>query len=144
MLRDHYLPHRTQVECLVAAAVSRGRRVVHISSHSFTPRLHGQVRRADVGLLYDPARKGEVGLSALWQGALKRAAPDLRIRRNYPYAGKNDGLTSHLRLRHPPAEYVGIELEINQALVIGTGIRWSRLRAKVVECLRSALAADRG
>ena len=38
--------------------MSRGRRVIHISSHSFTPELNGKVRRADVGLLYDPGSPG--------------------------------------------------------------------------------------
>ena len=141
MIREHYLPYREQVERLVATAIGRGRRVVHIASHSFTPRLHGEVRCADVGLLYNPARPGERGICRLWKTALGRVAPELRVRRNYPYRGKNDGLTSHLRLRHAPDAYVGVELEINQVLVIGAGRRWTRLRAAVIESLRSALAS---
>jgi predicted N-formylglutamate amidohydrolase len=141
LLRRHHRPYRAQVEELVATAVGRGRRVIHISSHSFTPRLHGEVRRADVGLLYDPARPGERSLGARWRAAFERAAPELRVRRNYPYLGKLDGLTSHLRLRHPPEAYVGIELELNQALVIGTKSRWTRLRATVIESLRCTVAA---
>ena len=139
MLREHYLPYRGQVERLVAKAVGRGRRVIHISSHSFTPRLRGEVRSADIGLLYDPVRPGESRFCELWKAALKRAAPGLSVRRNYPYAGRNDGLTSHLRLRHSPDVYVGVELEINQALVIGTGRRWARLRATIIESLQSTL-----
>ena len=83
-------------------SVSRGRRVIHISSHSFTPELYGKVRQADVGLLYDPRRRGEVKLCARWKETLARMAPDLRVRRNYPYAGKGDGLTSYLRQQFPP------------------------------------------
>jgi predicted N-formylglutamate amidohydrolase len=142
MLRDHYLPYRTEVERLVAKAIRRGRRVVHISSHSFTPRLRGEVRRADVGLLYDPARPGESALCRLWKATLKRMAPELRVRRNYPYYGNGDGLTSHLRLRHAADVYVGVEIEINQALVTGTERRWTRLRASVIESLRVALKSD--
>jgi predicted N-formylglutamate amidohydrolase len=142
ILRDYYLPYRTRVERLISRAIGRGRRVVHISSHSFTPRLHGKVRRADVGLLYDPARAGESAICRLWKAAFKRVAPELRVRRNYPYQGKDDGLTSHLRLRHPPDAYVGVELEVNQALVDGAGRRWTRLRGSVIESLRSALASE--
>ncbi len=142
MLRDCYLPYRTEVERLVAKAIGRGRRVVHISSHSFTPRLHGEVRRADVGLLYDPVRPGESALCRLWKAAINCVAPDLRVRRNYPYYGKGDGLTSHLRLRHSPDAYIGIELEINQALVTGTRARWTRLRASVIESLRITLESE--
>ena len=94
IVEQYYLPYREQVERLVRRSVSRGRRVIHISSHSFTPKLYGKVRRADVGLLYDPGRPGEVKLAARWKAALAEAAPELRIRRNYPYAGKGDGLTS--------------------------------------------------
>jgi predicted N-formylglutamate amidohydrolase len=138
MVRDHYLPYRRQVEGLVGAAVRGGRRVIHISSHSFTPRLHGEVRHADVGLLYDPARPGERQLCEAWKAAFQCLAPGLTVRRNYPYAGKNDGLTSHLRKRYPPRRYVGVELEINQALVVRGGARWTRLRAMVIDALRSA------
>jgi hypothetical protein len=53
-------------------------------------------------LLYDPARPGEVELSERWKASLRTCAPSLVVRRNYPYAGKSDGLTNHLRRRYPP------------------------------------------
>ncbi|MGE5491572.1 MAG: N-formylglutamate amidohydrolase, partial [Actinomycetota bacterium] len=43
----HYLPYRRRVEELVADAIGREQRVIHISSHSFTPVLGGKVRNAD-------------------------------------------------------------------------------------------------
>jgi predicted N-formylglutamate amidohydrolase len=142
MLRDHYLPHRDQVERLVAAAIARGRRVVHVGSHSFTPSLDGELRRADVGLLYDPARAGERRLADRWKSGLEARAPELRVRRNYPYLGKHDGLTAHLRQLHSAATYVGIELEINQALVKGPPRVWSRLRSVVIQSLQAVFASE--
>jgi predicted N-formylglutamate amidohydrolase len=139
IVAEHYLPYRERVERLVARAVSRGRRVIHVSSHSFTPELHGKVRRADVGLLYDPRRRGEVRLCARWKAALAELAPDLSVRRNYPYAGKGDGLTSYLRRRFPPAAYVGVELEVNQKIVFAAGRRWTSLRRALVDSLHAAL-----
>ena len=88
IVEQHYRPYRVQVERLVRQSVSRGRRVIHISSHSFTPELDGKVRRADVGLLYHPGRRGEAELCARWKASLAAFAPELRVRRNYPYAGK--------------------------------------------------------
>ena len=129
IVEQHYRPYRAQVEHLVRQSVSRGRRVIHISSHSFTPELDGKVRRADVGLLYHPGRHGEAALCARWKASLAAFAPELRVRRNYPYAGKGDGLTSYLRQRFPPGAYVGIELEVNQSIVIAAGRRWTALRA---------------
>jgi predicted N-formylglutamate amidohydrolase len=134
----YYCPYRAQVERLVRQSVSRGRRVVHISSHSFTPRLDGKVRRADVGLLYHPGRPGEAALCARWKASLEAIAPELQVRRNYPYAGKADGLTSYLRLRFPYGAYVGVELEVNQNVVFAAGRRWTALRGMLIDSLRSA------
>ena len=140
ILERHYRPYRAQVERLVRQSVSRGRRVIHIASHSFTPELHGEVRRADVGLLYHPGRRGEAGLCARWKAALAAFAPAIRVRRNYPYAGKGDGLTASLRHCFPPGAYVGIELEVNQEIVRAADRRWAALRGALIDSLRAACA----
>ena len=139
IVKEYYRPYRARVERLVGQSVSRGRRVIHISSHSFTPELDGKVRRADVGLLYHPARHGEAELCARWKASFSACAPDLRVRRNYPYAGKGDGLTSHLRRRFLHGAYVGIELEINQKIVFAAGRGWTALRGVLIASLRAAL-----
>ena len=139
---DHYLPYRVRVEHLVRQAVSRGRRVIHISTHSFTPVLNGKVRNADVGLLYDPGRRGEAELSARWKAAIAAYVPQQRVRRNYPYAGKGDGLTSYLRRHFSSSAYVGIELEVNQSIVFGAGRRWTALRRVLIESLRTACTTN--
>jgi predicted N-formylglutamate amidohydrolase len=141
IVAQYYCPYRTQVEGLVRHAVARGRRVIHISSHSFTPRLDGKMRRADVGLLYDPGRRLEAELCARWKAALAAFAPWLRVRRNYPYAGKGDGLTSRLRLLFPHDAYVGIELEVNQRIFFAAGRHWATLRRVLIESLRAACTA---
>ena len=139
IVAQYHRPYRASAENLIAKAVGRGRRVIHVSAHSFTPELNGRVRAADIGLLYDPARPGEVRLSARWKAALLRAAPGLRVRRNYPYAGIDDGFMPYLRGRFAPASYVGVEIEINQAFVLGTPRRWSTLRGVIIASLRDAL-----
>ena len=141
IVEHHYRPYRTQVERLVGQAVARGHRVIHISSHSFTAELNGRVRRADIGLLYHPGRRGEAEVCARWKESLAASASDLRVRRNYPYAGKGDGLTSHLRLRFAQSDYVGIELEVNQGIVFAAGRRWTALRRKLIDSLQTACAA---
>ena len=112
--RRYYLPYRREVEALVAQAIAEQKRVVHVSSHSFTPLLDGAVRRADVGLLYDPRRGHERELCLRWQRALTRCRPQWIVRRNYPYRGRSDGFTSYLRKRFDDDAYSGIELEVNQ------------------------------
>ena len=139
IVRRHYVPYRRRVDALVAAAHGAGHPVVHFSSHSFTPVLRGEVRRADVGLLYDPARVAEARLCAAIRADLLLRAPSLRVRRNYPYAGTSDGLVTSLRKRLAPREYMGIEIELNQALVSRDPSTWAWLRDAVVASIASAL-----
>jgi predicted N-formylglutamate amidohydrolase len=141
ILAQYFVPYRAEVVRLVRQSVSRGRRVIHISSHSFTPELDGEVRRADVGLLYHPGRCDEAGLCARWKAALAASAQELRVRRNYPYAGKGDGLASHLRLHFAQGAYVGVELEVNQGIVLTGRRRWTSLRGVLIDSLRKALTA---
>ena len=146
--RRHYAPYREKVEAFVARAVASGAPVVHISSHSFTPVLDRCVRRADVGLLYDPDRMRERELCVRWQRALATRRPAWIVRRNYPYLGRSDGFTSYLRKRYDDASYAGIELEVNQKHV-RDGVVPAPERAAIVAALCEALrvdvsAADRG
>jgi len=141
ILEHYYEPYRAQAERLIMQAIADCNRVIHVSSHSFTPELNGKLRNADIGLLYDPARAGELDLCERWKGSLLACAPDLTVRRNYPYAGKGDGLTAWFRGRLPPVTYVGIELEVNQKHVARGGRHWAGIRTAIVESLCRVLAS---
>jgi predicted N-formylglutamate amidohydrolase len=116
ILAAYYWPHRNAIEKEILKSIQNGFSVLHLAMHSFTPVLDGEVRQAEVGLLYDPARPWE----KLWSDALNKEMkaewPDWRFRRNYPYLGKSDGLTTWLRKHYGPNEYAGVEIEWNQAL----------------------------
>ena len=140
ILDRYYHPHRRRVDEAMAEAMRASRdRIVHIASHSFTPELHGHVRTADIGLLYDPGRAGEVAFCTRWLEALKSADPSLRLRRNYPYRGKSDGVAQALRRRYPPGRYIGIELEVNQRYVEQGGPAWPKVRRTLIETLAEVL-----
>lgn len=136
ILEHYYLPYRRQVEDWIS---TRKRPVVHVSSHSFTPVLDGEVRNADIGLLYDPRRDRERALAARWKSAILERDPGLRVRLNYPYAGRADGFTTALRRRFADARYAGIELEINQRCLRPGSRAWPALRHTVAAALASAL-----
>jgi predicted N-formylglutamate amidohydrolase len=136
----YYRPHRQAVESDIARRIGSGHRVIHVASHSFTPTLDDLPRHADVAWLYDPRRPGEVAFARAWMRALEQRSPELRLRRNYPYQGRADGLTASLRRHHPDATYVGIELEVNQRFVEERGAPWKRLRTMLVDSLTKALA----
>ncbi len=109
-----HTPHWTRAERMVDTA---GVPVVHVAVHSFTPVLNGEVRRVDLGLLYDPARPRERAFADALHAAVARRAPALRIRRNAPYHGRSDCLPTALRKARPAADYLGLELELNQAML---------------------------
>jgi predicted N-formylglutamate amidohydrolase len=113
ILRDHYWPYRQRLERRVARWIESGHGVVHLTVHSFTPVLDGNVRKADIGLLYDPRRKQEAKLCRLWKQIIGDQDPSLGVRLNYPYRGIADGLTTGLRKRFTE-RYWGLELEVNQ------------------------------
>ncbi|RJG00095.1 N-formylglutamate amidohydrolase [Noviherbaspirillum saxi] len=136
--RRYYLPYRTKAESRIAQAIGGGARVIHVSCHSFTPEFKGEIRNADIGLLYDPARAGEAELCQRWRGALKTVAPALKTRMNYPYSGTADGFTVHLRRCFGASVYLGIELEINQKHVFERGRHWQALRATIIAALLDA------
>jgi predicted N-formylglutamate amidohydrolase len=139
VMAKHYWPYRHAVESCVSGAVEAGAAVLHVSSHSFTPVLRGEVRNCDIGFLYDPARRSEVRFIDAWHAALRSAAPELRVRRNYPYRGVADGLVTHLRRRYGARGYAGIELEVNQKHV---GSReWRGLVTVLTATLAAAVAA---
>jgi predicted N-formylglutamate amidohydrolase len=133
LYQRHYYPYRNRVEAEIKRAVDRGRRVVHLSFHTFTPNLDGDVRRADVGLLYDPRRPGEAAFCTVFKQSLASRRPELTIRKNYPYLGKTDGFTTTLRKTWKAAVYLGIELEVNQRWPLGDRRAWRRLQHDVAE-----------
>ncbi len=137
VLRKHYFPHRERVESEIRRHVAKGRTTLHVGIHSFTPRLGGNTRRADLGLLYDPKRAQEKELCVAWRRSIRAHAPELRVRRNYPYRGDADGLTTTLRRVFAPDSYLGIELELNQALLTRADGSHEALAAAVGDSLAS-------
>jgi predicted N-formylglutamate amidohydrolase len=134
----HYLPYRGAVEERVRELLDRHGRVLHLSIHSFTPVWKGAPRVAGIGLLYDPCRKPEQRLAKAWQAALSESAPQLRVRRNYPYLGKADGFAAYLRRKLSARVYRGIEVELNQALFASASAprMLARLLAETLETAR--------
>jgi predicted N-formylglutamate amidohydrolase len=135
ILKHYYYPYRDKVEQMVQDLVMAGRRVLHISIHSFTPILDGEVRKADIGLLYDPKRKGEQIISREWRDKIINQDPNLVVRYNYPYLGIADGFPTYLRKLFKENDYLGIELEVNQKFPEGDKITWEALKSTIKQTL---------
>jgi predicted N-formylglutamate amidohydrolase len=134
----YYDPYRRLVANAVGRRTRRGRWVHHLSMHSFAPVLRGERRNADIALLYDPRRGRERAVATAILAELGRRAPDLRLRRNYPYLGRADSLTAALRREHGARWYAGLEVEVNQRLV-RRAATFARVRRTLVEALEAAV-----
>lgn len=133
-MRLYYLPYRAAVLADVERAIRRHGACLHLSLHSFTPRRGSRLRNADVGLLYDPARRVERTFVRLAAARLRAAG--LKVRLNYPYRGTADGFTTFCRRSHPDQTYAGVEVEMNQHL-----LRRGNAAAAVARCLDDAAGA---
>jgi predicted N-formylglutamate amidohydrolase len=132
----YYTSYREEVQSELVRYIRNDRQVLHISVHTFTPELHGKLRAADLGLLYDPSRKPEAAFCILWQSVLRELVPGLLIRRNYPYRGTSDGFTRYLRDLFSEDSYLGIELEVNQKFLSADRTVWLNLQRSVLKSLR--------
>ncbi|MBM9537552.1 N-formylglutamate amidohydrolase [Desulfobulbus alkaliphilus] len=140
LLERYYFPFRQEVTERIKGIVAAGGAVCHISLHSFTPELKGEVRQTDIGLLYDPRRALERRFCSLWQNLLAEKQERFRIRRNYPYRGTADAFVTALRRCFPATVYLGLELEVNQKWPLQGGEVWSELQERLQQSLSSLWA----
>ncbi|MEQ1895283.1 MAG: N-formylglutamate amidohydrolase [Planctomycetota bacterium] len=139
LLARYWEPYRHAVRHALLERLEHGRTVLHFSVHSFTPKLRGDTRRTDIGLLFDPSRPREAALCRALRASLQKALPELRIDMNEPYSGVSDGLTSTLRAEFPKNRYLGIEFEVNQRFARGERPRWRNLQRRIQQALAQAL-----
>jgi len=139
LLEHYYHPYRSALTRHIEQLLATRAGVCHISLHSFTPELHGEVRNADIGLLYDPRRPRERQFCLNWQENITRRKEGWRVRRNYPYRGAADSLFTPLRRRFPAERYLGFELELNQFWSVNNPARWESLQRLITETLRETL-----
>ena len=115
-LRDEiHTPYNLRVRSQITQQLMRSGYLVHVSIRSFELRSQGTTRRADAGLLYDPARQDEVDLCLDWIDEMYYELPMLRVRRNYPRRGTTDSMTKRMRSEFGGCDYLGIELQLNRA-----------------------------
>jgi predicted N-formylglutamate amidohydrolase len=131
ILQAYYVPYRQRVIDTVQSTIASGQVACHLSIHTFTPKLAGVVRQADVAVLYDPRHPREKQLACDWLDGIDDEFPGLKLRRNYPYRGTADGFTTYLRRIHSPRDYIGLELEVNQRFPLSAGSPWKQIRRAI-------------
>jgi predicted N-formylglutamate amidohydrolase len=114
ILNEYYFPYREKVALEIEEAAKEGKKVIHLSFHSFTPVFNGDIRKTDIGLLFDPKRQLEEEFCHKWSDSLQADIAEFNIEFNSPYQGTDDGFTTYLRTIFSNYQYAGIEIEVNQ------------------------------
>jgi len=136
----YYEPFRKKVCQQITDAIEKGKTVLHLSIHTFTPVFKNVSRHADVGILYDPGHPLEKQLARCLGCSFEKHRPDLLIRYNYPYRGIADGHVTFLRNKMPMNRYAGIELEINQKYPLGAAGFWRKMKKDLTEAIQKSLS----
>lgn len=144
ILEKYYWPYRNRVSNQVVDLLKTADTVLHLAIHSFTPELGGEVRKCDIGLMYDPARGLERNFCRQWQDEIERLEPPIRVRRNYPYRGVSDGIVLAMRRQFPTEQYIGLQIEINQRHHFGERENWKQLQKELVESFATVFARMKG
>jgi predicted N-formylglutamate amidohydrolase len=118
LIKQYYTPYRETIQQVIYDEIRQEKPVLHLSLHTFTPVLNGQVRNADIGLLYNPSRYQEKEFAKGFKNQIKAISPQYTVRYNYPYRGTADGFTTALRKEFNTSLYLGIELEVNQKIFL--------------------------
>ena len=89
LINRYYLPYRNAVEQQITSCLEQQDTVLHLSIHSFTPRLHGIPEIATLGLLYDSRNSHEQHFCKDFKSNLIKQDPTLKIRSILSLLGKS-------------------------------------------------------
>jgi predicted N-formylglutamate amidohydrolase len=108
-------------------------RVLHFSSHTFSPELDPTNRTFEVGVLYDPSHAFEAELAERLLFQIRGAGLDVRA--NQPYGGVGAAICTEFR-KQQGAPYAGIQLETSHAVTERPG-GCDRVAAAILPSLES-------
>ena len=132
------LPHLSILRQRIATELARNSSVLHVSVHTFDPKLHPDVH---VSLLYSEGRVGESSLALHWLQTMQEKLPALTIKGNEVfYPDQTKTILDTLRKERSSAEYQGIELQVsNQLFLEGQPMRWDAFKNAFMESLRMVI-----
>ncbi|MBK3517829.1 N-formylglutamate amidohydrolase [Carboxylicivirga marina] len=133
ILDEYYYAFRRPFERVISQLWQKKTKVLHLSVHSFTSELSGEIRQTDFGILYNPEREEEKLFAQVWKSELKNLLPGYRVRFNYPFRGKPDGFVRYFR-DIETEKYLGIEFEMNQKYAQNT-----ELKQKIAQAFNQAV-----
>lgn len=137
---NYYHPYRNKVEEAIAKKIKSGKKVLHLSMHTFTPVFNMRERNCDIGLLFDPKRPSEKKFCTALKKQIEKKGRKFIVRFNYPYKGTADGFTTSLRKKYKDDAYAGIEIEVNQRFPLCSSRKeWEKLNSVLTKAIADCL-----
>ncbi|MFO1037233.1 MAG: N-formylglutamate amidohydrolase [Geminicoccaceae bacterium] len=122
-VREYFLPYHRLVARRIGGFRRRGVVPAVVAVHSFTPRMNGQDRPWQVGVVW----RGDRRLSAPVLSALE-ARGDLTIGDNQPYSGLSDfGFTVQFHAQRPGLAHIMFEVRQDEIAVTEDAHRYARI-----------------
>ncbi len=120
ILKEVYHHFRDQVKTYVSQVLKKEKKIGVIAVHSFTPIWKEKNRRTDLGLLYDPANKGDENWAKSLKPELQKQLPNWKIHLNLPYRGHTDCFLNDLveEFSNRKNLIFSVFLEINQKKLV--------------------------
>lgn len=113
---------------------------MQLAVHTFTPVLDGEVREADIGLLFDPQRPLEQTFADVFKKELLAQNQSRKVLYNSPYPGTDDGFPTYLRNCFSKEQYGGVELEVNQKFFLnGEAAHWDTLVQEITDAFLAVI-----
>ncbi|WP_159710404.1 N-formylglutamate amidohydrolase [Geminicoccus flavidas] len=132
-IRDHFLPYHRAIARWLGSRRRAGIVPALIAVHSFTPRMLGQSRPWQVGVLW----RGDRRLAQPLLDGLRRD-PRLCVGDNQPYSGEQDfGYTVNFHAQRTYIPHVMVELRQNEIDRTETALAWAD---RLADLLAPALA----
>jgi predicted N-formylglutamate amidohydrolase len=134
----YHAPYWRAVASRIEATVATFGFSLHVSVHSFTPRLDPARRLFGVGLLFDPERATETALVGAVGNALLQHG--WTVERNQPYRGDMDGIAAPFRRKFDDGRYACLQVEVNQRVMVG---EWATRLGEVIAQAIAGFMRDR-
>jgi len=134
----YHAPYWRAVASRIEATVATFGFSLHVSVHSFTPRLDPERRRFAVGLLFDPERAAETALVGAVESVLQHHG--WTVERNQPYRGDTDSIAVPFRRGLGDDRYACLQIEVNQCVMVG---EWATRLGEVIAQALSDFMRDR-
>jgi predicted N-formylglutamate amidohydrolase len=137
VLSQFYWPYRLGLSRYIRKVLKTSD-VLHVSIHSFTPKMKGVSRSCEIGILFKKSDRRAALYAHALQKRIWEENPKLKVRLNYPYDAEAGGISSaiseDLGLKLSKS-YSAIYIEVNQKVAKQRSKEIARILARAISLI---------